>query len=77
MLFKQLHRINHHATINGFEHVIDGEQADGSGGEGFHFDAGAPNGFGCGSAGDRRICGITDKLDGDAEQKLIWTNPVG
>ena len=52
MLLKQLHRINHHATINRFEHVIDGEQADGGSSEGFHFDAGATYGFGCGGAGD-------------------------
>ena len=46
MLFKQLNGINHHATINGFEHVIDGEQADGYSREGFHFNASAPDGFG-------------------------------
>jgi hypothetical protein len=66
MLFKQLNRINYHAAINRLQHVIDGEQADGSGREGFHFDAGAANGFGRGGTGDRRARCITNKLDGDA-----------
>ena len=46
VLFKQFNGINHHATIDGFQHVIDGEQANGGSGEGFHFDAGASDGFG-------------------------------
>jgi len=46
MLFKQFNGINHHATIDGFQHIVDGEQANGGGGEGFHFDAGASDGFG-------------------------------
>jgi hypothetical protein len=66
MLFKHLDRINYHATINGFEHVVDGKQANGSGGEGFHLNAGAPNGFGRGSAGYRRVRCVADKLDRDA-----------
>ena len=44
-LFNQFDAIHHHAAINGFEHVVDGEQSDARGGQGFHFYAGTADRF--------------------------------
>ncbi len=36
MLFQQGHAVDGHAPIDGFAHVVDGEQGDLYGGEGFN-----------------------------------------
>ena len=74
MFFQQLHVGNRHAPVNGFAHVVDGEQGDLDGGEGFHFDAGGADGLYRGGAGDAghaggRVDGAGLKLDGDTGQR--------
>lgn len=55
--------IDAHGSIDGFEHIDDGQRGDGHGGEGFHFDAGL-GGDGCGG-GDADAVGFDDlKIDG-------------
>ena len=45
MLLQHPHIGHGHATVYGFAHVVDGEQGDLHGGQGFHFYAGLADGF--------------------------------
>jgi len=45
-LFKQAHIRHGHAAVSGFAHVVNGQQADLHGGEGFHFNTRGAGGFG-------------------------------
>ena len=45
MLLQHPHVGHGHATVHGFAHVVDGEQGDLHGGQGFHFYAGLADGF--------------------------------
>ena len=47
-LFKQLNVAHDHASVDGFTHVVDGEESDLGGGECFHFNAGGSGGLGSG-----------------------------
>ena len=51
VLFQHLHIGDGHAAVDGLAHVVDGEQGDLRGGEGFHFHAGGAHGFHRGLAG--------------------------
>lgn len=51
VLFQQLDIGDGHAPVHGFAHVVDGEQGDLHGGEGFHLDACLAMDFGGGGAG--------------------------
>lgn len=54
--------------VNGFAHVIDRQEADLDGGEGFHFNARAPGGLNLGRA-SQGLCGVLDEeLDPDSCQ---------
>ncbi len=50
-LFLQLQRFDAHAAIHGLAHVVDGQQGNAGGRQGFHFHAGAAYGFRRGCAG--------------------------
>ena len=39
MLFQQAHAVDHHAAIDRFEHVVNGQQGHAGSGQGFHLDA--------------------------------------
>jgi len=43
--FQQLHVTDGHAAVCGFAHVVDGQEGDLYGGEGFHFHTGLVAGF--------------------------------
>lgn len=45
MLLQQVHIGHRHAAVYGFAHVINREQGDLHGGEGFHLDASLTDGF--------------------------------
>ncbi len=50
MLLQHPHLADHHAAVSGLAHVVDGEQGDLHGAQGFHFDAGGAHGFHGGGA---------------------------
>ena len=50
MLLQQLAVVEGHAAVDGFAHVVDGEQGDLHGGQGFHLYAGGADGFYAGGA---------------------------
>ncbi len=50
MLFQQGHAVDGHAPVDGFAHVVDGEQRHLHGGQGFHLHTGLTHGFGRGFA---------------------------
>ncbi len=43
--FQELHVTDGHAAVSGFAHVVDGQEGDLHGGEGFHFHTGLVAGF--------------------------------
>ncbi len=55
MLFQQGHAVDGHAAVHGFAHVINREQSDLHGGQGFHLDARLADGFGGGGADHGRL----------------------
>ena len=52
--FKELNIGDIHGAVNGFQHIINGEQSDLDGDESFHFDAG----FSGGRSGDETFQGV-------------------
>ncbi len=66
--FQQLQRLDDHAAIDCFNHIVDGQQTAGAGGQRFHFDAGATESFGSGGAGDCGCRRVEIELDGDARE---------
>lgn len=60
-LFDQTHAFDAHSPIDGFAHVVDGQQTDGNRCQRFHLDTGAPKAFG----GDRAVDGAVGVVDGE------------
>ena len=50
MLFPQGNSVHRHAAVHGFAHVVNGEQGNLHGNEGFHLYAGGANSFDGGGA---------------------------
>jgi hypothetical protein len=68
LLFEQADAVHRHALVDGLAHVVDGEQADLHGGEGFHLDAGAADGFGGDGAADGGVA-LDAEVGGDAGEE--------
>jgi hypothetical protein len=68
MLFQQLHIGDGHAAVHGFAHVVNGQQGELDGGQGFHFDTGLTDGFHCGATENAVGFFVGIELDGDARQ---------
>ena len=72
MLFHHAHVVDGHAAVHGLAHVVDGEQGNLHGGEGFHFHAGGAYGFhGCRAKyadGARLVCVGRFKFNSNAGQ---------
>lgn len=58
MFFQQLDVADGHATVNGFAHVVDGEQGDLHSGQGFHLYTGRADRFNGGCAFDAGSLGV-------------------
>ena len=69
MLFKQLHIGDDHAPVDGFAHVVNGQQSQLDGGQGFHLDAGLADGFNGGTADDAVGLFVGIELNGDPCQR--------
>lgn len=68
LFFDQTDAIDAHASINGLGHVVDSQQADRDGSQGFHFDPGAAEAFG-GNLAMHRVLDFVDlEFGGDAGQ---------
>jgi hypothetical protein len=59
MFLQQLDVRHRHAAVHRLAHVVDGQQRDLDGGQGFHFDAGRADGLHRGAADDvGGVCGV-------------------
>jgi len=69
VLFQQLHITDDHAAVRCFTHVVNGQQGDLHGGEGFHLHAGLADVFGGGGADHLTGLGQHFELDRDARER--------
>ena len=68
MFFQQLHIADDHAAVGGLAHVVDGQQGDLHGGQGFHFHAGGAHSLGAGGADHALLLGLDLKVHGHPGQ---------
>ena len=78
MLLQQLHIGDGHAPVDGFAHVINGQQGELDGGQGLHLDAGLADGFDGGVADDAVGFFVGIELNGDPcqSQRVAERNQV-
>ncbi len=77
--FDQADGFDDHAAIHRLAHIVDGEQGDAGGGEGFHLDAGAADSFGHRLAFNRIGRFVDAEVDSDFGQcdRMAERNQVG
>ncbi len=80
MLLQQLHIGDSHTPVDGFAHVVDGQQGELDGGQGFHFNAGLTDGFDRRVADDATGFFVCIELNGDpcqGQRMAEWNEIAG